>query len=98
MAISFNKLKSPKLGLTDIITFGKLKDCRVCDVVQDHYDYLIWAEKQGYVKFNKEVEVLICETASFERWEAPVEDSEPRDIFEISSKHQNGIFDDDVPF
>ena len=98
MAISFTKLKSPKLGLTDKITFGKFKDCRVCDVVQDHYEYLIWAEKQGYVKFNREVEVLICETASFEKWEAPVEDSEPRDIFEISSKYQNGIFDDDVPF
>ena len=68
MAIQFNKLRNPKLGLTDTITFGKLKGCRVCDVAQDHYEYLIWAEKQGYVKFQIEAIELIQEQASFARW------------------------------
>ena len=35
MAISFNKLRDPKLGVTDLITFGKLKGCRVCDVAKE---------------------------------------------------------------
>jgi len=68
MAISFQKIKNPKLGLTDTITFGKLKGCRVCDVAQDHYEYLIWAERSGYVKFQQESIELIQEQASFARW------------------------------
>ena len=96
MAVSFNKLKSPKLGLTDKITFGKLKDCRVCDVVQDHYEYLIWAEKQGYVKFNREVEVLICETASFEKVEYDSQD-DVRDVYEKVTRVDYD-WEDDVPF
>ena len=68
MAISFQKIKNPKLGLTDTITFGKLKGCRVCDVAQDHYEYLIWAERSGYVKFQPEAIELIQEQASFARW------------------------------
>ena len=68
MALQFNKLKNPKLGLTDTITFGKLAGCRICDVAQDHYEYLIWAEKSGYVKYQAEVVALIQEQASFARW------------------------------
>lgn len=41
MAKTFLSLKDPKLGGLDILTFGKLKGCRVCDVIQDHYNYLI---------------------------------------------------------
>lgn len=68
MAIQFKKLRDPKLGLTDKLTFGKLAGCRICDVAQDHYEYLIWAEKSGYVKYQKEVIELIQEQASFARW------------------------------
>lgn len=68
MAIKFNNIKNPKLGLTDTLSFGKLKGCRVCDVAQDHYEYLIWAEKAGYVKFQTEAIELIQEQASFARW------------------------------
>lgn len=73
MAKSFSTLKDPKLGLLDKITFGKLKDCRVCDVVQDHAEYLIWAEKQGYVKFQPIVIETIAEHAGYARWAAPEE-------------------------
>lgn len=103
MAISFNKLKDPKLGLLDKLTFGKLSGCRVCDVVQDHYEYLIWCEKQGFVKFNREVEILICETASFEKWEAPVEDNPNSDPHHISNWFDDPKMDfsdwtEDIPF
>ena len=102
MAISFNKLKDPKLGLLDKITFGKLKDCRVCDVVQDHYEYLIWCEKQGFVKFSKEVEILICETASFEKWAPPETELTETDTYLKSKMPGSYVFDDswddDIPF
>lgn len=85
--------------MLDKLTFGKLKDCRVCDVIQDHYEYLIWCEKQGFAKYTKEVTDCILEQAQFKKWEAPdAEHGDPRDIFEISTNHQHGIFDSDVPF
>lgn len=98
MAVSFKNLKSPKLGLTDLITFGKLKGCRVCDVAQDHYEYLIWAEKNGFVKFQPEVIELIQEQASFARWEIhQAEEVDPwKDNFQLPA---DVFFDDsDVPF
>lgn len=103
MAISFNKLKDPKLGLTDKLTFGKLKDCRVCDVIQDHYEYLIWCEKQGYVKFQQEVTDLILEQANFEKWQAPVEDTPPHNPYHISNWFDDPKMDfsdwtEDIPF
>ena len=74
MAKSFSTLKDPKLQLTDKLTFGKLKDCRICDVIPDHYEYIIWAEKQGFVKYSKEVTDVILDAANFAKWEAPVEE------------------------
>ena len=107
MALQFNKLKNPKLGLTDTITFGKLKGCRICDVAQDHYEYLIWAEKSGYVKFQQEAIELIQEQASFARWQineteevAPyMDDNKYEYLAEIASRQDyDTSFDDDVPF
>ena len=98
MAVSFKKLKDPKLGLTDKITFGKLKDCRICDVAQDHYEYLIWIEKNGYVKYQPEVIELVQEQASFARWEIhQAEEVDPwKDNFQLPP---DVFFDDsDVPF
>lgn len=65
MAIGFKKLKSPLLDLQDKITVGKLTGCRVCDVIPDHYEYLIWAEKSGLFKFTKLVVEKIQEQAGF---------------------------------
>ena len=107
MAIQFNKLRDPKLGVTDTITFGKLKGCRVCDVVQDHYEYLIWAERSGYVKFQAEAIELIQEQASFARWTineaeevAPYMDGNKYEyLAEIASRQDyDTSFEDDVPF
>jgi uncharacterized protein (DUF3820 family) len=98
MAISFNKLKNPKLGLTDVIGFGKLKGCRVCDVAQDHYEYLIWAEKNGFVKFQQESVDLILEQASFARWE--IHQAEEVDPWKDNFSLPPDVFfpDEDIPF
>ena len=98
MAISFKNIKDPKLGLTDTIGFGKLKGCRVCDVAQDHYEYLIWAEKSGYVKFQQEVVELIQEQASFAAWK--INEAEEVDPYKDDFGLPKPIVfdDDDVPF
>lgn len=100
MAKAFTKLKDPKLGLLDKITFGKLRDCRLCDVIQDHYEYLIWCEKQGFVKFQQEAIDVIAEQANFKRWEAPVEESSQDNIKDVYEKITRIDYDweDDVPF
>ena len=65
MAKSFKQLKSPLLGLQDKLQVGKLSGCRICDVVDDEYDYLIWLEKSGYVKYAPETIKKIQEVAGF---------------------------------
>jgi len=65
MAISFKSIKSTNLGMLDKITTGKLQGCRVCDVIPDHYEYLIWAEKSGLLKFNTETTKFIQQQAGY---------------------------------
>ena len=95
MAIGFNKLKSPLLDLTDKILVGKLQGCRVCDVVQDHYEYLIWAEKTGLFKYTKIVTETIQEHAGYKAQQRHYEEEvapwkeEPTPAF---------VLEDDVPF
>jgi hypothetical protein len=91
MALQFKNLKSPLLELTDKIPVGKLRDCRVCDVIQDHYEYLIWANKQGLLHFSKLVTETIAEHAGYKSQQqhyleevAPyVESAKERDYIEI---------------
>jgi hypothetical protein len=98
MAKSFLKLKDPKLGMLDKITFGKLQDCRVCDVIEDHYNYLIWAEQQGYVKFQQTVIDAIQEHAGFEHSQPALEIDEV-DVHLKKQIFGNYVLDeDDVPF
>ena len=97
MSLSFKKLKSPLLGLHDQITFGKLKGCRICDVVQDHYEYLIWAEKSGLVKYQPIVIETIQEMASFARWEQHYEE-EIKPWFDEGAEPPVLVLDEDVPF
>jgi hypothetical protein len=106
MAINFSKLKDPKLLMTDKLTFGKLSGCRVCDVIQDHYEYLIWCEKQGFVKFSQEVTDCILEQANFEKWVAPDEHtsqddvSKQHDFYEVVTRGASyeASWEDDIPF
>lgn len=98
MAINFKNIKDPKLGLTDVISFGKLKGCRVCDVIEDYYEYLIWAEKQGYLKFQAIVIEVIQDAAKFEK-PALLEEPEQVDVYDkIRGNTYTGIILDDIPF
>ena len=102
MAKAFSSIKDPKLSLTDKLTFGKLKDCRVCDVIQDHSEYLIWAEKQGYVKFQQIVIETIAEHAGYTRWATDLEkpSSDPHHISRWFDDPKMDFSDwtEDVPF
>lgn len=100
MAINFSKLKDPKLQLTDKLTFGKFKDCRLCDIIQDHYEYLIWAEKQGYVKYSKEATEVILEQAHFKHWGGIAVHDSQDDVKDVYEKITRIDYDweDDVPF
>lgn len=95
MSITFSKLKSPLLDLQDKITVGKLQGCRVCDVIPDSYEYLIWAEKTGLFKFTKIVTETIQEHAGYKAQQRHYEEEvapwkeEPTPVL---------ILDDDVPF
>jgi len=96
MAKLFSTLKDPKLGMHDQITFGKLKGCRVCDVIQDHYEYLIWVEKEGYCKFQQIVVETIQDAANFAKWEEPKEDKVV-DTYDKFTRYDDFWYDD-IPF
>lgn len=65
MAISFKNIKSTKLGLQDKITFGKFAQCRVCDIIEDQYEYLIWANKAGLVAYTAPVMEKLTKLAGY---------------------------------
>ncbi len=100
MSKAFSKITNNTLGLTDKLTFGKFKDCRLCDIIQDHYEYLIWANKQGFVKFDKEVHDVIAEQAHFKKWQPIEEHASQDDIKDVYEKITRIDYDweDDVPF
>lgn len=102
MAISFKNLKSPLLGLTDKIAVGKLTGCRVCDVIPDYYEYLIWADKQGLMKFEKIVVETIQEHAGYKSQQRFIEEEiKPwleDDLVKREREMLRSILDDDVPF
>lgn len=65
MSLGFKKLRSPCLGLDDTITVGKLKGCILKYVIEEDYEYLIWANKSGLLKFNTEATKSILAAAGF---------------------------------
>lgn len=100
MAKAFTNLKDPKLSLYDKLTFGKLKDCRVCDVIEDHFEYLIWCEQQGFVKYNQEVQEVIKDHVAHKGWQIVEETNTQDDIKDVYEKITRIDYDweDDVPF
>lgn len=99
MAISFSKLKNPALAPTDQLMFGKFKGCRVCDIVEDQFPYLMWLDANKMVSFTTESKRLLVTAADlakakrhYEEEEKPYEDgySESPGVHEINF--------DDVPF
>ena len=82
------------------IRVGKLQGCRVCDVIQDHYEYLIWAEKSGLMKFTKIVVETIQEHAGYKSQQRHYEEEVAPYLKESVDmvKTTYEMFDDDVPF
>ena len=86
MAKTFGSLKSNKLDMLDKLTMGKFADCRICDIIEDNFEYLIWLNKQGFVNFTAPVMSDLLFRAGFK---------------EAEEYYQNEIApwkDEDVPF
>jgi hypothetical protein len=86
MAKTFGSLKSNKLDMLDKLTMGKFADCRICDIIEDNFEYLIWLNKQGFANFTAPVMSDLLSRAGFR---------------EAEEYYQNEIApwkDEDVPF
>lgn len=88
--------------MTDTIRVGKLQGCRICDVVADHYEYLIWADKAGLMKFTGIVTETIAEHAGFKAQQRYIEEEiKPwleDDLVKRKREMICNILDDDIPF
>jgi hypothetical protein len=96
MAIQFNKLKSPRLSLLDRLPFGKFQDCRVCDIVPENYEYVLWLHNKSPQLFTKEV---VDSAQTFKR-EAASEQHQREEIdpYLKSVSPWLSDWDDDIPF
>ena len=65
MAKTFGSLKSNKLDMLDKLTMGKFADCRICDIIEDNFEYLIWLNKQGFANFTAPVMTDLLSRAGF---------------------------------
>jgi uncharacterized protein (DUF3820 family) len=54
MAKSFKSL-STETALDDQLTFGKFKGCRVCDIIESEFEYILWLDSNKMVKFSQAV-------------------------------------------
>lgn len=54
MAKSFKTVKK-YLDLLDVIPIGKYKDCRVDSIISMDYEYLIFMDKEGILRFSPSV-------------------------------------------
>lgn len=69
MAKTFGNLKSNKLDMLDKLTIGKFAGCRICDIIADDFEYLIWLNKQGFVNFTTPVVADLLARAGFKEAE-----------------------------
>ncbi len=66
MAKTFTSIKNPALQLTDQLPFGKFKGCRICDILEDDWEYLKWMKQNTSINFSRPV--LDSITARFSAW------------------------------
>ena len=95
MALAFNKIKT-KLNLYDKLTFGKFKDCRVCDILVDHIEYLEYLKHEKIAVFDDSI--LEAMQDIYNSIGAVVVKEE---VYKDSYDQINGYIDnweDDVPF
>jgi uncharacterized protein (DUF3820 family) len=69
MAKTFGTLKSNKLDMLDKLTIGKFAGCRICDIIADDFEYLIWLNKQGFANFTAPVMSDLLARAGFKEAE-----------------------------
>lgn len=55
MSKSFGKISLGELVLQDKLPIGKLKGCRLCDILETEYEYVIWLENNGHIRLHQEV-------------------------------------------
>jgi len=103
MAIKFNNIRDPKLiEMTTKLTFGKFNGCRVCDILQDSYDYIFWLDKNtDYVIADDVWET--CVEHELRAKEAKFKEEEVDPWFEkkVPDDMKRSYFDDyddDIPF
>ena len=84
MAKTFGSLKSTKLDMMDKLTMGKFAGCRICDIIQEDFEYLIWLNKQGFANFTAPVMSDLLARAGFreaeEHYKNEVEPWEGEDV------------------
>lgn len=55
--------------MMDKLTIGKFAGCRICDIIADDFEYLIWLNKQGFVNFTTPVITDLLARAGFKEAE-----------------------------
>jgi hypothetical protein len=97
MAIAFSTIKDPRINLTDKLTFGKYTNCRVCDILEDNYEYVLWLHS----KMNNFAPAVIEECMQFKMNQATsIETDNNAAIVNMNPWGNNNIDDwmDDIPF
>lgn len=96
MSITFARIKDPRIGLTDKLTFGKYTGCRVCDILEDDYEYVLWLESR--MKVFSPVVIEECENLKRHSSFAIEEDNNKAIINRNPWGLSDNDWDDDIPF
>lgn len=91
MAIAFKNLKSPLLGLYDVIGFGQYKGCRAFDVADD-WEYWEFIEKKGFYKLTHAFRTKVLDHKQAQLAHRHKEEEVDPYL------NDNGGFFDDIPF
>lgn len=105
MGKSFKSVKDTGLDEFDVLPFGKLKGCRIHDLINEDYEYLIWLEKNTSIRYNKGLIEKIkakCLANGWERYKReevdPYKDDYNTTEYDDELMLELGILHDDIPF
>lgn len=93
MAISFSKISDPRFKLTDKLTFGKYQDCRVCDILEEGYEYVLWLHSKMQ-NFSPEV-IEKCNQFKLDR---VVEEEKNNNLAILKGDMWDQSWEEDIPF
>ena len=65
MSKTFSKLTHNKLDLQDKLPKGKFINCRVCDIIEDEFEYLTWLHRKSIIHFTKPVLSKLHQLAAY---------------------------------